>query len=84
MMEKISFLTDEGQVEFFVEEQTRVNGVNYLLVSDSDGEEANAYILKDRSADGEEEADYVMVEESVELEAIAEIFQKMLEDTELR
>ena len=35
-MEKITFVTDDGgKEEFYVEEQTRINGVNYILVSDS-------------------------------------------------
>ena len=34
-MDKIKFVTDEGEtVEFYVEEQTRVNGTDYLLVTD--------------------------------------------------
>ena len=49
-MEKITFITDENEsLTFFVEEQTRVNGTDYLLVSDSEGDEAQAYILKDVS-----------------------------------
>ena len=37
----------------FVIEETRINNVNYILVTDSDGEdeEAEAYILKDISDD---------------------------------
>lgn len=32
IMDKIKFVTDEGEtVEFYVEEQTRVNGTDYLL-----------------------------------------------------
>lgn len=47
-MEKIEFQTEDGIQEFYVEEQTRINGFNYLLVSDSVTEqEAEAYILKD-------------------------------------
>lgn len=84
-MEKIEFETENGEkVEFFVEEETRVNGISYLLVTDSDGDEANAYILKDRSADGDILADYVMVEDDQELEVISGIFQQMLDDTEIR
>ena len=38
-MEKISFVTEDGEtIELYVEEATRVNGVNYLLVTDSDGD----------------------------------------------
>ena len=84
-MEKIGFVTEDGEkIELYVEEATRVNGVNYLLVTDSDGDEANAYILRDMSADGDTEADYVMVEDEVEFEAIARVFQQMLDDVDFR
>lgn len=83
-MDKITFVTDMGEeVEFYVEEQTRVNGVNYILVSDSMEEEANAYILKDLSADTDLEADYVMVEDEVELEAISKVFSQMMDDVDI-
>ena len=36
-------------LEFYVEEQTKVNGIQYLLVTDSMEDEADAYILKDLS-----------------------------------
>ena len=83
IMDKITFVTEDGEeVDFFVEEETRVNGCAYLLVTDSDEEEANAYILKDLSADGDSLAEYVMVEDDTEFEAIAKIFQQMLEDVD--
>ncbi len=51
-MEKIRFQAPDGTVEdFYIEEQTRIGGVAYLLVSDSMDDEANAYILKDVSED---------------------------------
>ena len=51
-MEKIRFQLADGTVEeFFIEEQTRIGGVSYLLVSDSMEDEASAYILKDVSKD---------------------------------
>lgn len=84
-MDKIEFVTEEGEkVEFYVEEATRVNGVNYLLVTDSDGDEANAYILRDMSADGDSVANYAMVEDEVELEAVSRVFEQMLEDVDIR
>lgn len=49
MEEKIVFIDDDGnEVEMFVIEETRINNVNYILVTDDDGEseEAEAYILK--------------------------------------
>ena len=53
-MEKLTFMTDDNDsVELYIIEETRANGVNYLLVTDSDDEEdgdAQCYILKDTSA----------------------------------
>ena len=86
-MEKIKFTfadTDEA-AEFFVLEQTRINGMNYILVTKSDDEEedAEAFILKDLSADGEQEALYEIVEDDEELEAVSKIFGEMLEDVDI-
>ena len=87
-MEKIMFETDEeGIVEFFVLEQTRINGINYLMVTESDDEgveEAVAYILKDTSASTEEEAVYEMVEEDDELEYVSKVFAELLEDVDIQ
>lgn len=84
-MEKITFITDENEsLTFFVEEQTRVNGTDYLLVSDSEGDEAQAYILKDVSVDTDPEAKYEFVEDDVEWEAVARLFDQMLEDVDLQ
>jgi Protein of unknown function (DUF1292). len=83
-MEKIVFTeTDGTDIEFYIEEHTRVNGYNYLLVSDSEEDEAEAYILKDLSQDGEEDSQYVMVEDELELEAISRVFNEMLEDVKI-
>ena len=57
-MNKIEF-TPVGQEEtvgFFVVEETRIAGVSYLLVTETEDDEADAYILKDLSKDGEPEA----------------------------
>ncbi len=84
-MEKITFITEDNEnLTFFVEEQTRVNGVNYLLVSDAEGEEAQAYILKDVSEDTDPEAKYEFVEDDIEWEAVAKLFDQMLEDVDLQ
>lgn len=80
-MEKIIFQSDDGTAtEFYVEEQTNIAGVTYLLVSDSQDEEADAYILKDISAPGSTEACYEMVEDDDELQAVYAVFQQMLDD----
>ena len=83
-MDSIKFLTESGEtVEFYVEEQTRINGVDYILVTDSEEDEADAYILKDLSADTDPEAEYVMVGDEVELEAVSKVFAQMMEDVDI-
>ena len=83
-MEKIRFQSPDGTVEdFHIEEQTRIGGVAYLLVSDSMDDEANAYILKDVSEDTDSEACYEMVEDENELQAVYKVFEQMLEDVDL-
>ena len=84
MVDKIKFETEDGDVvEFYVEEQTKVNGIHYLLVTDSMEDEAEAYILKDLSSETDTDANYVMVEDDVELEAISQIFIQMLDDVDI-
>lgn len=84
-MEKIRFQLADGTVEeFFIEEQTRIGGVSYLLVSDSMEDEASAYILKDVSKDTDPEACYEMLEDEDELQAVYKVFEQMLEDVVLK
>ncbi len=84
-MEKIKFYfedTDET-VEFFVLEQTRINGRDYILVTDSEEDDGEALILVDLSEDGEQEAVYEIVDDENELEAVSKIFAEMLDDVDL-
>lgn len=82
-MEKIRFQLADGTVEeFYIEEQTRIGGVSYLLVSDSLEDEASAYILKDVSEDTDPDACYEMVEDEDEIEAVFKVFEQMLEDVD--
>ena len=86
-MEKINFVTDDNaEVEFYIIEETRVNGYNYILVTDSqdeDDEEAEAYILKDVSDSADPEAAYEFVEDDEELEGVSKIFAELLEDIDI-
>lgn len=79
--EKIAFRPEgEEPVEFYVLEQTRLGGVNYILVTETEEGDSDALILKDLSADGEEEGIFSIVSDDAELSAVAEVFQSMLED----
>ena len=86
-MEKLTFVTeDQESVDFYIIEETRVNGINYLLVTESEDEEdeeAEAYILKATSKAEDTEAVYEFVESEEELDAVSRIFAELLEDMDL-
>ncbi len=83
-MEKITFMSDSGDpIEFYVLEQTRIAGTDYILVTEEEEGDAEALILKDMSGDGEEEALYEIVTDDDELSAVAGVFENMLEDVDI-
>lgn len=80
-LEKITFNPGgEEAVDFFVLEQTRIGGYNYILVTDFEEGDGEALILKDISRDGEEESVYTIVSDDEELAAVAGVFENMLDD----
>ena len=81
-MEKI--MSEEMQeTDFYVLEQTKVNGVSYILVTDSEEDDAECLILKDTSAEDDKESVYEIVEDVTELGAVLKIFEELLEDIEI-
>ena len=84
-MEKIRFRSEEIQddADFFVLEQTKLNGVSYILVTDSEEDYAECLILKDISKDTSSDSIYEIVEDDVELTAISKVFEEQLEDIEI-
>lgn len=83
-MEKIKFMSEEMQeTDFYVLEQTKVNGVSYILVTDSEEDDAECLILKDTSAEDDKEGVYEIVEDATELGAVLKIFEELLEDIEI-
>lgn len=82
-MDKIGFMTEDGeQIEFYVIEQTRISGTDYILVSDSEAGDGDAFIFKDTSKEDEADAIYEVVEEETELKVVADVFANMLDDVE--
>lgn len=83
-MEKIKFTDpDTGEeVLFFCLEQTKMNGYTYLLVTEDEEGDAEAYILKELSEEGEDTT-YAMVNNAVELSAVGRIFAELVEDADL-
>lgn len=81
MTEKISFVTENNEtVELYVLEETKVNGINYLLVTESQDDEAECYIFKDTSAADDAQGCYEEVEDENELDAVARIFEELLDE----
>jgi len=82
-LEKISFSAEgEEAIDFYVLEQTRIGGYNYILVTDAEEGDGEALILKDISADGEAESIFTIVSDDAELQAVAGVFENMLDDVE--
>jgi hypothetical protein len=80
-LEKIVFCPDGDEpVEFYVLEQTRINGTNYILVTDFEEGDGEALILKDMSGDEEKDSVYAIVDDDTELKAVAGVFEDLLED----
>ena len=80
-MEKITFCPDGDEpVDFYVLEQTKIAGVNYILVTDFEDGDGEALILKDLSKPEDTESVYEIVSEENELNAVADIFEDLLED----
>lgn len=83
---KITLMTDDGgAVDFYVLEETRINGMNYLMVTDAadDDDEGECYILKDMSKSTDEEALYEFVEDDNEIDYLFKIFSELLEDADV-
>lgn len=83
--EKLALQAETGEiVDFYVLEETRINGMNYLLVTDSEeDEDGECYILKDVSEAEDNEAVYEFVENEDEMDYLYRIFAELMEDMEV-
>ena len=83
--EKLVFTFEEDgeQVEFYILEQTKVNGTAYLLVADSDEDDEECLIIKDTIAPEDKDSIYEIVEDEVELQAVLKVFEELLEDVDI-
>lgn len=80
---KIVFETEEGKVEFYILEQTMLQGVNYILVTDDMESEEGSFLVLKESGSEEDFASYDVVEDENELNAVIKIFDELLEDIDL-
>ena len=68
---KITLMTDDNEpVDFYVVEETKINGMNYLLVTDAKEGDGECYILKD-------------LENDAEIDYLFKIFTELLDDADV-
>ena len=84
-MEKIKFVFGDGngEDEFFVLEQTKINGATYILVTDSEEDDAECLILKETGVEEQTDKMYEIVEDDTELLAVSKVFEELLEDVSI-
>lgn len=80
-MEKIVFTLETNEkAEFYVLEQTKLFGSQYILVTEEEEGDSDALILKEISGEKNGDNVYEVVEEETELQAVAAVFENLLED----
>ena len=80
-MEKITFTVNGTEkVEFYVLEQTKIGGTNYILVTDMEDGDGDALILKDLSKPEDKDGVYEIVSDEEEMDAVAAVFETLMED----
>ena len=62
-MEKITFTFEDTNetVDFFVLEQTKLNGATYLLVADNESDDAECLILKETESGNEQDLSLIHI-----------------------
>ena len=84
MQEKIPFTLDDGtKIKFFVLEQTKLSEETYLLVTDAEEGDADALILRQLPAEDNKENAYEVVSDDALLEALAPVFENLLDDVSI-
>lgn len=83
-MEKVNFMDPDTneEIEFFVVEETMVNGTRYLFVTEEEDADCDAYILKETAAE-DDAMICEMVEDDTELAAVGKIFAELIEDADI-
>ena len=81
----VPFVTEDGeQVEMYVLEETTLQGIHYILVTEDlsdDSEEAVVMIMKEEKQSDEDEF-ALYVEDENELQAVAKVFAELMEDVD--
>ena len=83
--ELIEFTLDDGTTEKgYIVADAKITGETYILVTDTKDANSDAWILKDISKKDDTTAIYTEVTSNDEWNAIADIFQKILDDQDIQ
>lgn len=83
-MEKVVFVDPETKenIEFFVVEETQINGKKYLLVTEEEDGDSDAYILEELANDNDDIV-YGMIEDDAQLAALGKVFAELIDDADI-
>lgn len=87
-MEKIILDSEEGEeISFFVIDETKLNGIQYLLVSEqdpdtTDDEEGEATLIKCVTEEGDDFV-YEFVTDDAEWDAVISVFSELLDEVDI-
>lgn len=83
--EVIEFTLDDGTTEKgYIIADAKIAGQSYILISDTKDASSDAWILKDISKKDEKTAIYTEVTSIDEWDAVAQIFQKKLDEENIQ
>ena len=82
---KVVFVDPETkeEIEFFVVEETQINGKKYLLVTEEEDGDSDAYILEELEKD-KDDIVYGMVEDDATLTALGKVFAELIDDADIK
>jgi len=82
--QKIILYDEEGnEIELYVLEETKFNGIAYILATDvEEDEDGECYVLKDVALADESEAKYEFVTDDAEMDCMFNIFTQLLDDAD--
>ena len=80
--EKMIFTDESGEeTVFYVHESTTLQGVEYLLVTETEDLDGEAYILRE-AEESDDDIMFDMVDDDDELMVLADIFEELLAEDE--
>ena len=84
-MEKVVFVDPETkeEIDSFVVEETQINGKKYLLVTEEEDGDSDAYILEELEKD-KDDIVYGMVEDDATIAALGKVFAELIDDADIK